>query len=91
MAVKNIYEQYSVITIVKKFLTILGEQTGPTNKNTIAKVGVAATDTSGNLSTKLINYLPDDIFIDNKDARYSEIYGNWSTSNNCSYGIEMQG
>ncbi len=89
VAVKNTYEQYTVIpcqnTSENRWRT-----TTPIAKYTVAKVGVAVTDKSGNLSTKFINYLPDDIFIDNSDERYNENYGNWSASNNASWDSDSR-
>ncbi|MCF7809110.1 MAG: T9SS type A sorting domain-containing protein [Candidatus Marinimicrobia bacterium] len=46
----------------------------------IAKIGVAATDTAGNLSTEFIPYVGDDIFVDNLDPGYTEYAGSWSDS-----------
>jgi hypothetical protein len=89
VAVKNIYEQYAVIPCVETSPSNW-RTTEPTNKNLLAKVGAAITDTSGNLTTKFINYLPDDIFIDNKDAAYSELYGNWNTSINAVWDLESR-
>ncbi len=64
----------------------IGEYTWITSKsftkNKLAKVGAAVTDTVGNLSTAFINILPDDIFIDNDDANYSELKGNWISKQN---------
>ena len=76
IAIKDIYENYSIEPCEN-----VGGNTWITTKsfirNKLAKVGAAVTDTSGNLSTAFINILPDDIFIDDKDAGYSEINGNW--------------
>lgn len=52
----------------------------------IAKVGVAATDTAGNLTTTFIRYLRDDIFVDNSDPGYAEELGSWSTTQTASWG-----
>ncbi|HRN26389.1 MAG: hypothetical protein IT276_15770 [Ignavibacteriaceae bacterium] len=56
----------------------------------IAKVGVAVTDTVGNVATSFIKYLPDDKFIDNGDSDYSEIYGNWVTSTVAAWNIDSR-
>ncbi len=81
IAVKDIYENYSIEQCDK-----ISEYTWITSKsftrNKLAKVGVAVTDTVGNLSTAFINILPDDIFIDNNDANYSELRGNWISKQN---------
>jgi hypothetical protein len=89
VAVKNIYEQYSVIPCVETSPNNW-RTNEPANKNLLAKVGAAITDTSGNLTTKFISYLPDDIFIDNKDAAYTEVYGNWTTSTNAAWDLESR-
>jgi hypothetical protein len=56
----------------------------------LAKVGVAVSDTTGNLSTAFINYLPDDKFIDNKDSSYKEIFGSWSSSSTSAWGTDSR-
>ena len=89
VAMKTTYEEYSVLQC-EKVSDNTWKTTTSANKNTIAKVGVAVTDESGNLSTKFINYLPDDIFIDNSDERYSENYGNWSTSLNSAWDDDVR-
>src|SRR5690606_8742228 len=58
--------------------------------NDIGKAGVAVTDTVGNLSTAFITYLPDDQFIDNGDPEYSEVFGNWTTSNNAAWNLDSR-
>ncbi|MFO7524286.1 MAG: hypothetical protein R6W68_02425, partial [Ignavibacteriaceae bacterium] len=56
----------------------------------IGKAGVAVTDTVGNLSTAFITYLPDDHFIDNGDPECSEVFGNWTTSNNAAWNLDSR-
>ena len=58
--------------------------------NEIGKVGAAVVDTVGNLSTSFIKYLSDDIFIDNGDPQYSEVYGNWNTSPNTVWNLDSR-
>lgn len=60
------------------------------SKNNIAKAGLAVTDTLGNLTTQFINYVQDDIYIDNEDSGYSETSGNWITDNKASWGIDSR-
>ncbi len=78
VAVKDVYENYNIIPCEST-----GENswktTVPVDKKSVAKVGFAVTDTVGNLTKKFIKYLPDDQFIDNNDAGYSELYGDWKT------------
>jgi hypothetical protein len=47
----------------------------PIDKSILGKVGVAVCDSLGNQTTRFINYLPDDIFVDNNDEGYLEING----------------
>lgn len=63
LVVKDVYEEYHIIP-----MNITGENTwgtGSVDIKDIAKLAVAVTDTVGNLATKIINPLPDDILIDN--------------------------
>ncbi len=89
LAVKDVYERYHIIESQST-----GTHTWRTinnfDKNILAKVGVAVTDTFGNLSTRFINYLPDDIYIDNLDEGYSELEGSWFTSSETAWGINSR-
>ena len=89
VAVKDLNENYFALTM-EKIGSNLWRSNKPVDKNMIVKIGVAATDTSGNLSTKIVKYLPDDIFIDNTDPGYEEIYGNWITSTNSAWGNDCR-
>jgi hypothetical protein len=62
----------------------------PVPRNMLAKVGIAATDSDGNLATRIIRYLPDDLYIDNLDAEYSETQGNWVASTNFVWGTDAR-
>ncbi len=81
VVVKDIYEHYSIEPCEN-----IGENKWITSnifmKNKLAKVGTAITDTAGNLSTAFINILPDDIYIDDNDANYSEAKGDWVSYSN---------
>jgi len=89
VAVKNIYEDYLVLecteTAINQWQTIQ-----PVPLNTLAKAGVTVCDTMGNQVMEFLSYLPDDAFIDNMDAGYSEIRGNWSTSSSYSWGTDSR-
>ncbi len=89
LAVKDLYENYFVLQM-QKIGSNLWKSISPVQKSIIVKVGVAVTDTSGNLATKIIKYLPDDIFIDNADAGYQEVYGNWTSSTNSAWGNDCR-
>ena len=89
VAVKNIYEESFVLectqTSVNQWKTI---ESVPLN--TLAKAGVTVCDTMGNQSMEFLSYLPDDAFIDNVDAGYNELHGDWSTSTTYSWGLDSR-
>jgi len=89
VAVKNRYEEYKRLES-----EVIGPQewrtTTPVNANDIAKVGVAATDTVGNLATKFIKHLQDDLYIDNTDQTYQEIYGHWGNASSSTWGLSAR-
>ncbi len=58
--------------------------------NSLAKAGVAVTDTVGNLSTAFVKFVPDDIYMDNTDSGYTETKGTWSTSSNAAWGMDSR-
>jgi len=62
----------------------------PVDRNMLGKVGVAATDLGGNLATRILRYLPDDLFLDNLDPEYSEIAGDWSSTTNAAWGTDAR-
>ena len=78
VAIKDIYERYLVVPCVQTG-TNSWETTQSYSRKTLAKAGVALTDTVGNQSFAYIKYFQDEIYIDNKDAGYKEISGNWQT------------
>jgi hypothetical protein len=89
MAIKDLYERYSRVSF---------QQTGPNEwttvdpiqTSTLANLGVAVTDTMGNLATAIVRYLPDDIYIDNRDSGYAEVRGAWSTISQRAWGIDAR-
>lgn len=89
IAIKDRYERYLIAES-----EILGQNAWETvssfKLNEIGKVGVAVADTTGNLSTSFITFLPDDKFIDNGDPEYSELYGNWTTSSNAAWNQDSR-
>ncbi len=84
VAIKDVYENYQKIPCHS-----IGENQWETNqpvsRTLLAKAGVAVSDIVGNQSKAFINYLPDDFFIDNADAAYQELRGNWHTVNSYNY------
>jgi hypothetical protein len=89
VAVKDIYERYARLrtrqTGSSEWTTI-----DPVTAGTVAKVGVAATDTVGNLRTTFLRYLPDDIYVDNTDSAYAEIAGTWTTVTKSAWGTDAR-
>jgi hypothetical protein len=62
----------------------------PTARNCLAKVGIAVTDAAGNLATRILRYLPDDLYIDNLDPPYAEVLGNWSSTATAAWGTNAR-
>jgi hypothetical protein len=89
IAIKDRYERYTIAKSEQisqnSWRTV---SSFPVNE--IGKVGVAVTDTIGNLATAFINYLPDDKFIDNNDSQYSEVYGSWTTSMDAAWDLDSR-
>ncbi|MEW6511091.1 MAG: T9SS type A sorting domain-containing protein [Bacteroidota bacterium] len=89
VAAKDKYGEYQVLPC-----RTVGGQSWETTislpRADLAKVGVAATDTAGNLMITLLPYLADDIFIDNVDPGYEERAGTWFTSSNAAWGTSSR-
>ena len=77
VVVKTVYENYERLDC-----NITGENVWETVKpisaSILAKLAVAASDSLGNQATIRLDFVPDDIFIDETDPEYSEISGSWS-------------
>ena len=58
--------------------------------NLLANVGIAVTDVAGNLATRFLRYLPDDLYVDNLDPGYTEERGSWVSSSNYTWGIDAR-
>jgi hypothetical protein len=89
VAVKDVYERYFILPC-----NAIGQNAWRTaqslTKNILAKVGVVVCDTVGNQSMDFIQYLPDDIFVDNLDAGYVEESGNWAATSNNAWGMDSR-
>ena len=76
--VKTIYEDYKRLDC-----NISGENEWETieaiETSILAKVAVAASDSLGNQTKVHLDFVPNDIFIDETDPEYNEISGAWST------------
>lgn len=66
MAVRDALQGYRVVSC-QPVSTNLWMATVPVPLSQIAKVGVAVTDNPGNLATRILRYLPDDLYLDNLD------------------------
>lgn len=62
----------------------------PGRRDQIAKVGIAVTDPSGNLATRILRYVPDDVYVDNEDPGYTEIAGTWTNHAAASWGLNSR-
>jgi hypothetical protein len=62
----------------------------PVPRDSLGKLGIAITDTDGNLATRVLNYLPDDQYVDNLDTGYSEPEGNWTSTTNAAWGVDAR-
>jgi hypothetical protein len=86
---RDVFQQYRVVAC-----TILGDQdwsaTLPVPRNLVAKVGIAVTDPVGNLATRILKYLPDDVYIDNLDPQYAERSGQWASTTNAAWGSDAR-
>jgi len=89
IAVKDIYERYSVLACEQTF-DLLWQTQQLIDARLIAKAGLAVCDTFGNQTIKTVNFLPDDQFIDNTDMEYSEVHGSWSTSGTAAWGTDSR-
>ena len=89
LAVKDMNGNYSIVPC-QSTGTNTWKSTLSFDVGSLAKAGVAVTDTVGNLSTAYIRFVPDDIYIDNADSGYAETRGNWSTSSNAAWGTDSR-
>ena len=89
VALKDVYEEYSVLPCIKtadnQWMTA-----DLVLRASVAKVGVAVTDTMGNLSTKFLKYFPDDLYLDNLDDAYHEVNGAWTSNALRSWGTNSR-
>lgn len=89
VAVKDICEQYRILPCSPAGPNSWNV-TLPVGLHDLVKVAIAVTDLAGNLTTRVIRYLPDDLFLDNLDPEYTESAGNWSATTNHSWGIDAR-
>ena len=77
VAAKNRYEEYIVLPLMR-----VGARTWETTSGIpsadLAKVGVALTDTVGNLTMVVRHTLSDNVYVDDSDPGFSVVAGTWS-------------
>ncbi|MFH0991366.1 MAG: T9SS type A sorting domain-containing protein [bacterium] len=89
VAVKDIYERILVLNCTSTG-TNSWQTITPFDRATLAKVGIAVTDTLGNLSKQYLKYLPDDLYLDNLDPAYEEVSSGWTTMTSPSWGTDAR-
>ena len=67
---------------------IAGLQLESILKAELAKASMAVTDLSGNLTTKHLNFLPDDVYLDNSDPEFAAHSGQWHLSDAAAWGTD---
>jgi hypothetical protein len=91
VALRDVFQQY---TNLSTHCVPAGTNTWalvlPTPRRWVAKIGIAATDLAGNVATRLVRYLPDDLYIDNLDPGYTEPSGSWTSTTNASWGTDAR-
>jgi len=86
-------ERYEVTRVIGDAVEIAEntwQVTIPQEMGMLGKIAVAVTDTIGNLATQFLRLLPDDIYVDNRDPGYSEILGDWTTTENAAWGRDSR-
>ncbi len=89
VALKDICEQYKILACTPAG-TNSWTITLPVPRSSLAKVGIAVTDLAGNLTTRILRYLPDDLYIDNLDPQYTEPSGAWQQTTNAAWGTDAR-
>ncbi|HTL56609.1 MAG TPA: hypothetical protein VL361_13075 [Candidatus Limnocylindrales bacterium] len=91
VAVRDAFENYSnfsslcVSNDVNTWTVTL-----PVRRDRIAKIGIAVTDLAGNVGTRILRFLPDNLYLDNLDSRYSEMQGSWISTTNAAWGTDAR-
>jgi hypothetical protein len=89
VAVKNIYEEYLLIPCQSTGAN-QWETTESFSRDQLVKVGAVVCDTLGNQAMAFLDFLPGDEYVDNVDTGYVEIQKSWSTSPECSWGLDSR-
>lgn len=89
VAVRDVLQNYHVVAC-QPLSTNSWAVTLPAPYSQIAKVGLAITDERGNLATRVLRYLPDDVYLDNLDPEYAEVSGNWVATPAMAWGLDAR-
>ena len=89
VAVKNVYEEHLVIPC-RSTGANQWETTVLLPKDQLIRVGVTVCDTLGNQAMDFIDYLLNDVHIDNVDSGYVEVQKSWTTSAEHSWGLDSR-
>ncbi|HAM71847.1 MAG TPA: hypothetical protein DCM86_09410 [Verrucomicrobiales bacterium] len=81
VAVKDRWEQYQVVSCLPAGPNRWTAQI-PVPRSRLAKIGVAVTDPSGNLTQRLLSYLPGDLHLDDRDPGFLPLEGTWTPLTN---------
>lgn len=88
---RDVFQQYRNVT---SLCTAAGSNTWSVDlglpTNLLAKVGVAVTDLAGNLTTQILRFMPDDLYLDNRDPAYGEAQGTWTSTTNAAWGTDAR-
>jgi hypothetical protein len=92
VALRDAFGQYSNVTALCVAAPASNSWTItlPVPRNQLAKVGVAVTDSLGNLAKRILHYLPDDLYVDNLDPQYSETQGEWLSTAESAWGTDAR-
>jgi hypothetical protein len=89
VAVKDNFQQYSIVACASAganaWTAVL-----PAPLSQLAKAGVAVTDPLGHVATRIIRFLPDDLYLDNLDPQYAEPAGAWTSTTNAAWGVDAR-
>ena len=89
VACKDVFQEYRVLACASRGANDWSV-TLPVPRNLVAKVGIAVTDRAGNLATRVLRYLPDDVYLDNRDPQYTERIGPWTATTNAAWGLDAR-
>jgi hypothetical protein len=89
VAVKTVYEEYLVLPC-EPTGTNQWETTESIPLDQLARAGAVVCDTVGNQAMAFIDFLPEDIYIDNVDSGYVEVQKGWTTSPEYSWGLDCR-